>query len=445
MHRAQRIARLRHPNLVRMLPLPGGAGLAPLRNQGRCLADFTPAGTFKRFELESVLRLLLDVLSGLQALHDDIDDGEPFVHGQVSPEHIHIADDGTARLVPLVNRHFTADCQPRSTGYTAPEILLGDAGDPRSDVFSVGVMLWEALAGAPLFSEVSARAVLARLACGEVPALVPRVKQRWALKLCTVAERAIAVDPNARFQSAIELSNAIGAAAGRHLQARDDNWQDEAPTLLLDVGPELKSPRAITPPGTVVDLETAPSARGQRDSAVPEFRPGLRLPRFVHQHPGVSVAVVSASMAAAIALLVPLPELGAAGPSAAGLAGAPAALGRIVTNAAEPLGRSAASLAPAIALPVAAPPAPPPPLAPSPTVARAPAPLPSSAARNALAPGHERAAAAVSAHTALGGASSANSASTPAPSSPEPKADKPVKPRRSEPPPERRNVEYYGI
>src|SRR5882672_12322947 len=81
LRRAQAVARLRHPNLVRMLPLPGGAGLSPVIGSARRLADFTlPAGTFKRFDLEQVVRLFLDVLSGLAALHEVASDGELFVH-----------------------------------------------------------------------------------------------------------------------------------------------------------------------------------------------------------------------------------------------------------------------------------------------------------------------------------------------------------------------------
>lgn len=74
-------------------------------SRGRPLSDFTPAGTFKRFELEQVVRLRLDVLSGLSALHEDLEGGVGFVHGEVSPRHIYVGPDGTARLVPLLSRH----------------------------------------------------------------------------------------------------------------------------------------------------------------------------------------------------------------------------------------------------------------------------------------------------------------------------------------------------
>src|SRR5690349_23863705 len=98
-----------------MLPLPGGAGLAPVLGNARRLADFTlPAGTFKRFDLEQVVRLLLDVLSGLGTLHEVVTDGQAFVHGDVSPQNIYVDEHGTARLVPRLNAHSTSGAQPEN-------------------------------------------------------------------------------------------------------------------------------------------------------------------------------------------------------------------------------------------------------------------------------------------------------------------------------------------
>src|SRR4051812_49591695 len=109
-----------------MLPLPGGAGLAPVLGHAHRLADFTlPAGTFKRFDLEQIVRLLLDVLSGLAALHEVVTDGQAFAHGQVSPQNIYIDEHGTARLVPLLNGHSMPSVKLEEPAYAAPERLSG--------------------------------------------------------------------------------------------------------------------------------------------------------------------------------------------------------------------------------------------------------------------------------------------------------------------------------
>ncbi len=251
----QAVARLRHPNLARMLPLPGGAGLQPILGEAHKLSDFTlPAGTFKRFDLEQIVRLLLDVLAGLSALHEVVSDDEAFVHGEVCPRNVYVDEHGTARLVPLLNVH-SAPTKATASGYAAPERLLGSVPDARVDTFSVGVMLWEALAGARLFPDPSLPAVLAR----QAPPIRLGPRTAWAQRLCPIAERAIAFDPTARFQTAHELSNAIAAAAAQQLSRVDaDAWQEEAPTPVFQPRLHLASLRASSP--SLSAFSAAPSA-----------------------------------------------------------------------------------------------------------------------------------------------------------------------------------------
>jgi eukaryotic-like serine/threonine-protein kinase len=271
--RTQAVARLRHPNLVRLLPLPGGAGLQPILGSAHKLSDFTlPAGTFKRFDLEQVVRLLLDVLSGLSALHEVVTDGQAFVHGEVCPQNIYVDEHGTARLVPLMNAHL-APSRPEPNGYVAPERLLGTTPDARTDTFSVGVMLWEALAGGRLFPDPSLGAVLGR----KPPPIQLSPRAAWARPLVTIAERAIAFEPTARFQSAHELSHAIAAAVAAQLASVDTQaWQEEAPTPVFQPRVHLATLRTPTPPPLVMDLATSPARAAAATAAVaaPKAVPG---------------------------------------------------------------------------------------------------------------------------------------------------------------------------
>ncbi|MET0790308.1 MAG: hypothetical protein ABW061_02190, partial [Polyangiaceae bacterium] len=109
-----------------------------------------PAGRgFAGYGLGRALRMLLDVLRGLTALHDTFDaTGENFAHGDVALPQLRVDHDGVCRLVPLTARHslnLTAVPAQEALGHLAPERLLGEAVDVRSDVFSAGALLWEAL------------------------------------------------------------------------------------------------------------------------------------------------------------------------------------------------------------------------------------------------------------------------------------------------------------
>jgi hypothetical protein len=177
-----------------------------------------PAGRgFAGYGLSRALRMLLDVLRGLTALHDTFDaTGANFAHGDVALPRLRVDPDGVCRVVPLTARHSLnragAPAQ-EALGHLAPERLLGESVDVRSDVFSAGALLWEALAGRRLFEETTGDAIVDRL-MGEklqMPQLPPELA--WAIPLKSVAARALAVDPYQRFADCAELATAIAIVA----------------------------------------------------------------------------------------------------------------------------------------------------------------------------------------------------------------------------------------
>jgi eukaryotic-like serine/threonine-protein kinase len=273
LRRARIVARLHHPNLAPMLPLPGGAGLTPVTLGARRLAEFsTPDGAFVGLELERVIWLVLDVLGGLRALHELTVDGVGLVHGSISPQYVLLGEPGDARLVPITSAHLNAGSARETSGYAAPEALSGHTADLRADLFSVGVLLWEALAQQRLFPDGSRDAVVARLAGAEVPALRDVLSVSWALPLCEVAERAISVDPSDRYRCASDFSSAIVAAVGPRLTSP----QREGPARRFEALASVPLPaprtarwRTTTPLSVVIDLPQ--TSQGE---AHPESEPG---------------------------------------------------------------------------------------------------------------------------------------------------------------------------
>jgi serine/threonine-protein kinase len=179
--------------------------------------ELPPERGFAGYGLGRALRMLLDVLRGLTALHDTFDaEGVNFAHGEVALTQFRVDSEGVCRLVPLTKRHSsTLDPTPATEvlGHLAPERLLGEPVDARADVFSAGVLLWEALAGRRLFNESSADAIIERL-MGEklpMPQLPPELA--WAIPLKSIATRALSVDPYQRFADCAELATAIAIVA----------------------------------------------------------------------------------------------------------------------------------------------------------------------------------------------------------------------------------------
>lgn len=210
------IAALKSPHLALVRPARIGLGFESTGANQKTLAEVEDAlGGPGRLSLSYSLRWLLDVMTGLGVLHRTLS----FVHGEVQPEHIVLGEDGVGRLIPVVRAHWVRGeaRNPERLYYLAPEKLLGDRVDIRSDVFSVGVMLWEALAGQRLLEAHDVDDIIARLMGGGIPRAVAPEAEGWTEPLAGIAERAIAVDPGRRFATVAEMKDAIQSACSRYL------------------------------------------------------------------------------------------------------------------------------------------------------------------------------------------------------------------------------------
>jgi serine/threonine-protein kinase len=220
---ARLCARLSHPNVVQtheVVEHEGRLALAMEYLEGQPLRSVLARlhGT-AAFSLPTRLRVITSVLAGLEYAHELRDfDGTPLelVHRDVSPHNVIVTYDGHVKLIDFgVAKSLAASHQTRpgavkgKLAYLAPEALRGERADRRADVFSVGVMLWEMLAGRRLWGRKSDSVSGAwRLAAGvPAPPLPEDVDVPRSLRV--ILTRALALDPNARFQTAAELAAAL--------------------------------------------------------------------------------------------------------------------------------------------------------------------------------------------------------------------------------------------
>jgi serine/threonine-protein kinase len=166
---------------------------------------------------------------------------------------------------------------------------LGDALDARADVFSAGVLLWEALAGRRLFESDSVDVIVTRLMGEKVtlPQLPPELS--WAVPLKAVAMCALSVDPEQRFANASELAEAITAVVGNHVATHADVAQyfgappEVAPRPSLIVRPPNVPAHHSSLSALVAPVQpSAPPESGStesvgRESSLPERRGSGRI------------------------------------------------------------------------------------------------------------------------------------------------------------------------
>jgi eukaryotic-like serine/threonine-protein kinase len=229
------VARIRHPNVVPVLDL--------VAQQGELLmvVEYVHGETLSRLLREARLRaedvptevigtIIVGALDGLHAAHEAVSEqGEPLaiVHRDVSPQNIMVGADGIARVLDFGVAKATDRLQTTREGqlkgkiaYMAPEQIRGSAVDRRTDVYAVGVVLWEALAGRRLF-EADSEAVLMTKVLDEPVQPPGFFAASISRSLDDVVMKAVQRDPTLRFQTAqqmaVELEKAVGLATPRQV------------------------------------------------------------------------------------------------------------------------------------------------------------------------------------------------------------------------------------
>ncbi|TFH32351.1 MAG: serine/threonine protein kinase [Myxococcales bacterium] len=226
---ARLAARIRHMNVVPTLDVsdsPGDGYFLVMEyiegdHLGALLGRAAKNGD--RLPRPFVCRVLIDTLQGLAAAHHLTDEhgaALKLVHRDVSPHNILVGTDGIARLTDF--GVAKADVRMASTragqfkgklSYMAPEQASSSETDQRSDLFSVGIILWESLTGRRLFKGESNAATLNKL----LNDTVAKPSDLWPdlEPFDEVVMKALCRNPEGRFQSADEFGDALDSAAGR--------------------------------------------------------------------------------------------------------------------------------------------------------------------------------------------------------------------------------------
>src|SRR5579859_4383660 len=228
---ARLAARLAHPSIVQTIEV-GSEG-----SRHYMVMEFLDGRSLHRvvrrfrdqpeFTVGAHLRVVAEALLGLHYAHELRDfDGAPLgvVHRDVSPLNVFVTFDGQAKVLDFGIAKSADSSLETKTGvlkgrvaYMAPEQAWGQRVDRRADLYSAGVMLWEAAAGRRLWPGMNEVEILARL-LKETPPALGAVNADAPEDLEAICERAMAKRPEDRYESAAELLEDLEA----HLATRDD-------------------------------------------------------------------------------------------------------------------------------------------------------------------------------------------------------------------------------
>lgn len=224
LHEARVAARLDHPNIVRVYDLGEidsqyfismeylpGEDLTRIVKKSRKVKRWTP--------VPIILTIVQRIADALQFAHElPGEDGSELglVHRDISPSNILVTYHGAVKLADFGIAKATAGgAEETRTGvfkgkfaYSAPEQVKGERVDRRTDIFALGIVLWEALAIKRLFKREADVATIRAVERADIPPLSER-RPDIRPELEAVIDRALARDPEKRFQTAQEMSEAL--------------------------------------------------------------------------------------------------------------------------------------------------------------------------------------------------------------------------------------------
>ncbi|HTE54924.1 MAG TPA: serine/threonine-protein kinase [Kofleriaceae bacterium] len=223
---ARLAARIEHPNVCRVIDL-GSVGdtyfiaLEYLHGLPLSRVLVRAARQAQPLDFRLVAGLMVQGCAGLHDAHELRGaDGERLdvVHRDISPPNIFVTVDGVVKLLDFGVAKAHGASEKTRTGtvkgknaYMSPEQVRGQPMDRRSDIFSLGIVLWEALTAQRLFMREVDFETFRAITQGEVPD-VRSVRPETPGELADVVARALALDPADRYATALELGDAVAAA-----------------------------------------------------------------------------------------------------------------------------------------------------------------------------------------------------------------------------------------
>jgi serine/threonine-protein kinase len=286
--------RLRHPNIVRVYDARdiGGTYIMVMELvEGDTLKGLVERGQARAvpMPLPAALYIARGLAQALDYAHTAEDErGQPLgvVHRDVSPHNLLLGRDGAVKLTDFGLADASVNETARNEelvggklGYLAPEVLKQKGADHRIDLFALGIVLWEMLAGKRLFQADTDAETVRRVAQCKVPPLAP-LNGAVPREVDALLRQLLAPEPSSRLRTAREACRTlslliervdpqvgekdVALLVGLHLARKAiEETKAEAPLGLFDLLAEEMEAFAEAAAGGLGDLGAAPLDPGE--------------------------------------------------------------------------------------------------------------------------------------------------------------------------------------
>ena len=291
---AKAVARLQHPNIVTVYDfgyddgshsstssdVSGGTSHSPSGTQAAYIVMELLKGTdleqslkFAPPPVSQSLRIVLQVCRGLAHAHDN-----GIVHRDVKPANIFVTDGGLVKIMDFGIARWTQVSQTKTgtvigtAAFMSPEQLLGHRVDGRSDLFSLGVILYQLLSHQQPFAGEDVGQIFYRILNTQPPRLLLEGEQIPGIQ--RILDRALAKELEDRYSSAHEMAQELEelipdlgeTLVGRTTMsiAPPDSTMAVTPSPASDPGPTvIEGPSPAVDPGPTVTEGPSPEVRGR--------------------------------------------------------------------------------------------------------------------------------------------------------------------------------------
>ena len=234
-----------HPNLVQVHDL-GGLGTVVADRPfivmellpGRTLADLVAKGPVP---IDTAITLTIEIAAGMAFAHR-----RGLVHRDLKPQNILLSEEGHAKIADFGLAQTGTGSQYTQPGtvwgtvqYISPEQAQGEPAGPHSDIYSLGIILYELLAGRPPFEGDTPASIMMKHVY-ETPRPLGSIRSAFSGPLETLVIRALAKNPSARLESMEAFANAL-----KQLRQGSTRANDASPNLPNRGGGDAATTRAV--------------------------------------------------------------------------------------------------------------------------------------------------------------------------------------------------------
>ena len=243
------------------------------------------SGLLKRegkLSVENALKIMHQTAQGLATAHD-----KGVIHRDIKPGNlmlthrgqVKIADFGIALATQDISKKLTSTGEFVGTpGYLSPEVCLGKVVDQRSDIFSLGIVLFEMLSGKTPFTDESPLGLMLEVVKAEIPD-IRGLNAEVDPQTAAILTRMVAKEPHDRFQSCHDLAAALEAhplvAKGGTVKLPVAAPLANNATMIGAPTPGSQPQRLVTPPPMVGRSPTPAPAAATSPSAAALAQPPL--------------------------------------------------------------------------------------------------------------------------------------------------------------------------